>query len=114
MRIAGATSVAKSTFAGLSMLLALGVGAEAGAGTIVRERYPQDGFLLDLISRSTRDPDLLTPRQATLQAHLRNMGVDALERPMRPSIATAASLAVPTPASTMTGTLACSMMMRRL
>jgi hypothetical protein len=91
VRIAGASTWAKSIFAALVLLALTEAGALADAGPIVRERYSQDELLLDLIVRTSRDPDLLTPRQATLQARLRKMGVDALAHPVRPDIGTAGS-----------------------
>jgi len=67
VRIAGATSVARIIFAGLSLILiALAGPVDVRAGTIVRDTYPQDAIWPDLIIRSTRDPDLLTPRQAAM------------------------------------------------
>lgn len=91
MRIAGASSVAHSIFAGLAVLLLAGAPAAADVGTIVSPPLPQDELLLDLIVRHSRDPDLLTPRQVALQSRLRNMGVDALQLRVRPDISTAAS-----------------------
>lgn len=91
MRIAGASSVAKSIFAVLTLLALVGSGDDAMAGAIVNPPLPQDELLLDLIVRNSRDPDLLTARQSAMQARLRKMGVDALEHRVRPDISTAGS-----------------------
>lgn len=91
MRKARATAVAKGRIAALALTLVVALAGLASASTIVREIYPQDELLLDLIVRSTRDPDLLTPRQSAMQFRLRRMGVDAIDHPVRPTIATAGS-----------------------
>ncbi|RKZ18481.1 hypothetical protein DRQ53_00140 [bacterium] len=91
MRKVGATAVAKSISSALALILLAAAIDQASASTIVRETYPQDELLLDLIVRTSRDRDLLTPRQVVLQDRLRRMGVDAVDNPVRPDIMTAAS-----------------------
>lgn len=63
------------------------VAAAASAQSVVRPRLPQDQGPLDLILRSSDDPDLLTPRQAILREKSMRMGVDP-KNPSRPSLTT--------------------------
>lgn len=72
----------------VSLCLALLLVPDADAQPLRRPLFPQDRLLFDLILRTTDDPDLLTPRQASLRAHLRQMGVDPRSSWERPTLET--------------------------
>jgi len=59
----------------------------APAQTLVRPLLPQDRGPLDLLLRTTDDPDFLTARQATLRQKLLDLGVDP-RQPERPDFGT--------------------------
>ncbi len=58
------------------MALSLLSSVAANGETLVRPRLPQDDLLLDLILRTTDDPDVLTARQSALRQKLIEAGVD--------------------------------------
>lgn len=72
----------------LSVGLAGALATPADAAPLRRPWYPQDGRIFDLLLRTSDDPDLLTPRQSAMRAHLLRIGVDPRGPRRRPTLTT--------------------------